>query len=152
MRLPMLPSMLISILNASRCWRGLALALLFIASLVLLRPAWSATAVCRAANGGEHIELPVPASVDPFEFHSAEFAHRFRVSAQYLQPPGKLKTYVYDFRAEKIGKPAAVLIHAAEYRLSDADCREHADGFGLNKVYSRNYEREIFLQCFAVCD
>ena len=148
----MLPSTVISILNSSRCSRSFALALLLIASVAVLRPAWSATAVCRADNGGEHLELPVPASADPFEFHSAEFAHRFRVSAQYLQPPGKLKTYVYDFRAEKGGNPAAVLIHAAEYRLSDADCRGYADGFGLNKVYSRNYEREIFLQCFAVCD
>lgn len=116
-------------------------------ALALAPSAWPAAALCRAENGGERIELHVPPSADPFEFHSAEFEQRFRVSAQYLQPANKLKTYVYDFR----GKTVAV-IHAAEYRLDDAGCRSHADGFGLHRVYSRNYEREMALQCFAVCD
>ncbi len=110
-------------------------------------PAEAAAVVCQAENGGERIELRVPASADPFEFHTAEFAQRFRVSAQYLEPAQRLKTYVYDFRGQ-----TAVLVHTAQYRLGAADCHRHAEGFGLNKVYSRHYEREIFLQCFAVCD
>ncbi len=132
---------------ASTCIRALLLQGLFFSLAARAAPALAASAVCRAENGGERIVLDVPASPDPFVFHSAEFAQRFRVSAQLLPAAGKLKTYVYDFRGE-----TAALIHAAEYRLSDADCRAHTAGFGLNKIYSRNYEREIFLQCFAICD
>ena len=136
--------MLMPILDRCRVLPCVALA----AAMAVHAPlAWSTEAVCRAENGGDRIVLPVPASADPFAFHSAEFAERFRVSAQYLQSANKLKTFVYDFRAD-----TAVLIHAAEYRLDDASCSTHKDGFGLNKVYSRNYEREIFVQCFAVCD
>jgi len=117
--------------------RALLLQGFFFALSAAAVPAFAASAVCRAENGGERIALDVPASPE----------QRFRVSAQYLQPAGKLKTFVYDFRGD-----TAALIHAAEYRLGDADCSAHAAGFGLNKIYSRNYEREIFLQCFAVCD
>ena len=132
---------------ASRRIRALLPQGFFFVLAIAASPAFATGAVCRAENGGERITLEVPASPDPFEFHSAEFDERFRVSAQYLQPAGKLKTYVYDFRGD-----TAALIHAAEYRLSDADCSTHTEGFGLNKIYSRNYEREIFFQCFAVCE
>jgi hypothetical protein len=109
--------------------------------------ALAAGVVCRAANGNERYELQPPPSQDPFIFTSVDFDGRFRVSAQHLRPAGKVKTYVYDFRGDTV-----VLIHAAEYRLDDVNCRQHAEGFGLNKIYSRNYERELFLQCFAICD
>ena len=132
---------------ASTRIRALLLQGFFFALSAAAVPAFAASAVCRAENGGERIALDVPASPDPFVFHTAEFDQRFRVSAQYLQPVNKLKTYVYDFRGD-----TAALIHAAEYRLDDAGCSAHVAGFGLNKIYSRNYEREMFLQCFAVCD
>ncbi len=131
----------------SSCIRALLLQGFFFVLAASAPPVLAASALCRAENGGERFALEVPASPDPFAFHTAEFDQRFRVSAQYLQPANKLKTYVYDFRGD-----TAVLIHAAEYRLGDADCRAHVAGFGLNKIYSRNYEREIFFQCFAVCD
>lgn len=119
-------------------------------ALALIAPVASSTeALCVAENGGERLELRVPASADPFEFHSVEFDQRFRLSAQYLSSANKLKTYVYDFRGD-----TAVVIHAAEYALADADCRSHGEGkgFGLHRVYSRHYEREMALQCHAVCD
>lgn len=116
--------------------------------LALAAPAaWSASVLCRAENGGERLQLRVPPSADPFEFHSIEFDRRFRVSAQYLADANKLKTYVYDFRGE-----TAVLIHMAEYPLAGRVCPAAAVGLGLHRVYSRNYEREISLQCFAACD
>ena len=72
---------------------------------------------------------------------------RFRFQAQYLESRAKLKTYVYELRERT---PA--LIHASENPLSPSNCAQRQEGFGLNKVYSADLEREMFFQCFAVCE
>jgi hypothetical protein len=71
----------------------------------------------------------------------------FRFSAQYLAERGKLKTYVYHDAKDRY-----VLIHAAEYSLTQAHCGQHSNNFGLHKIYSARMEKELFLQCVAVCE
>jgi hypothetical protein len=81
---------------------------------------------------------------DPYSFTNNDTLGAFRFSAQYMKDAGKLKTYVYHD-----AKNRYVLIHAAEYQVSD--CRLHQAGFGINRVYSAKFEKEFTFQCHSVC-
>ena len=109
--------------------------------------AGSVKATCSAEYGGITETLMLMPATDVFTFQSASLGDRFEFRAQYLEDRAKLKTYVYELREN-----APALIHANEQRLSPSNCAHQSAGFGLNKVYSSDLEREMFFQCFAVCD
>ena len=67
--------------------------------------------------------------------------------AQFLQERAKLKTYVYELRSH-----VPTLIHASEHMLSAPRCEPPPGSLGLNKVYSSDLEREMFFQCFVMCE
>ena len=104
-------------------------------------------ATCTADYGGITETLTLAPAPDVFSFESASLGDRFEFRAQYLEDRAKLKTFVYEFR-----EAVPALIHANEQRLSPSNCQQRVEGFGLNKVYSSDLEREMFFQCFAVCD
>ena len=102
---------------------------------------------CSAEYGGTTAHIDVRPTDDVYAMTTTDVLSPFRFSAQYLAEYGKLKTYVYHD-----AKSRYVLIHAAEYTLTQAHCSQHQSGFGLNKIYSARMEKELFMQCFAVCE
>jgi hypothetical protein len=102
---------------------------------------------CTAEYGGKTAHVNVRPTRDVFSMTTSDALSPFRFSAQYLAESGKLKTYVYHDAKERY-----VLIHAAEYALTQANCSQHLNNFGLHKIYSARMEKELFLQCVAVCE
>ena len=102
---------------------------------------------CTAEYGGKTAHVNVRPTRDVFAMTTNDALSPFRFSAQYLAESGKLKTYVYHDAKERY-----VLIHAAEYALTQANCSQHSNNFGLHKIYSARMEKELFLQCVAVCE
>jgi hypothetical protein len=102
---------------------------------------------CTAEYGGKTAHVNVRPTIDVFAMTTNDALSPFRISAQYLVERGKLKTYVYHDAKERY-----VLIHAAEYSLSQANCSQHSNNFGLHKIYSARMEKELFLQCVAECE
>lgn len=102
---------------------------------------------CDAEYGMISEKLAIAASPDVFAFHSLNLGDRFVFKAQFLQERAKLKTYVYELRSQ-----APTLIHAGEHLLSAPRCDPPSGSLGLNKVYSSDLEREMFFQCFVVCE
>ncbi len=108
--------------------------------------------VCDADYGGRMERLQLVPATDVFERQSVTLGKRFRFSAQYLPERAKLKTWVYELRER-----GPALLHAAEYPLpadacANSDAPTAVRSFGLNKVYSSDYERELFFQCRPGCD
>lgn len=122
---------------------GLLLSLL----LVFSEQAVATEARCIAEFGGKTATLTAEPVADVYRFVTDDALAPFRVSVQYLSQRGKLKMYAYHDAKERF-----VLIHAAEYALSDANCTQFAQGFGLNRIYSARMEKELLFQCFAVCN
>ncbi len=102
--------------------------------------------ICEIEYASEVTSLKPAASFDPYEITKADLPGNFRFSAQHLLGGNKLKTFVYHYAKERY-----ILIHAAEYRVEETDCKRYEHGFGLNKVYSAHMERELFFQCRSVC-
>ncbi len=102
---------------------------------------------CTAEYGGKTAHVNVRPTSDVFAMTTNDALSPFRISAQYLAERGKLKTYVYHDAKERY-----VLIHAAEYSLSQANCSQHSNNFGLHKIYSARMEKELFLQCVVECE
>ena len=108
------------------------------------------TLSCEADYGGHAEKLTLQPTTDVYATQSVALAQRFRFNAQYLSDRAKLKTWVYELRER-----GPVLLHAAEYPLQ-ADACGAADAsstdFGLNKVYSSDFERELFFRCVRRCE
>lgn len=102
---------------------------------------------CEAEYGLISEKFPIAASSDVFTFHSLNLGDRFVFKAQFLQERAKLKTYVYELRSH-----VPTLIHASEHMLSAPRCKPPPGSLGLNKVYSSDLEREMFFQCFVMCE
>ncbi len=125
----------------------LVLALSLCTAALTGSPALALSVRCEAEYGAQTEQLLIAAAPDALSFEKVNIGDRFRFQAHYLADRAKLKTYVYELRAK-----VPTLIHAAEYLLSPQECTGRSRGFGLNKVYSSDLEREMFFQCFAVCD
>lgn len=102
--------------------------------------------LCEIEHESQIISLTPIASVDPYEKNKVDLSGNFRFYAQHLPSRNKLKTFVYHYSKER-----HVLIHAAEYRVEETDCKRYEHGFGLNKVYSADLERELLFQCRSIC-
>lgn len=122
---------------------------LFIPASLTMSLAWSGEVHvrCSAEYGGKTAHIDVRPTDDVYAMTTTDVLSPFRFSAQYLAERGKLKTYVYHD-----AKSRYVLIHAAEYSLTQAHCSHHQSGFGLNKIYSARMEKELIMQCFALCE
>ena len=111
------------------------------------------TARCEADYGGRAEKLVLPPTTDVYATQSVTLGKRFRFQAQYLSERGKLKTWVYELRER-----GPVPLHAAEYPLPADACHAGSAGgkrmtdFGLNKVYSSDFERELFFRCTSTCE
>ena len=106
-------------------------------------------ASCEADYGGRTEKLSLPPTTDVYATQSATLGNRFRFQAQYLSGRSKLKTWVYELRER-----GPLLLHAAEYPLPADACSAGTAGstdFGLNKVYSSDFERELFFRCSSLC-
>ena len=110
-------------------------------------PAYGVTVRCEAEYATITKNVSLAPVNDVFDAQSLILGGRFQFRAQYLQDRGKLKTWVYELRTD-----AAALIHASEHPLSSQICAQAPRDFGLNKVYSSDLQREMFFQCFAVCE
>lgn len=110
-------------------------------------------AVCEADYGGRAERLVLQPTTDAYATQSVMLGNRFRFQAQYLSARGKLKTWVYEMRER-----SPVPLHAAEYPLPADTCQSGSPGgaritdFGLNKVYSSDFERELFFRCTSSCE
>jgi hypothetical protein len=102
--------------------------------------------VCEVEYASVVTSLKPAASFDPYETTRIDLSGNFRFSAQHLLSSGKLKTFVYHYAKDRY-----VLLHAAEYRVNQAECSQYQQGFGLNKVYTTELEREFLFQCRSVC-
>lgn len=102
--------------------------------------------ICELEYASEITSVIPIASFDPYEKSRADLGGNFRFYAQYLRGSNKLKTFVYHD-----AKARYVLIHAAEYRVEETDCKRYEHGFGLNKIYSADLERELLFQCRSIC-
>jgi hypothetical protein len=122
---------------------------LFSAASLTMSVAWSGEVHvrCNVEYGGKTVHVEVRPTDDVYAMTTTDVLSPFRFSAQYLAERGKLKTYVYHD-----AKNRYVLIHAAEYTLTQAHCSQHQSDFGLHKVYSARMEKELFMQCLAHCD
>lgn len=120
--------------------------LLGICLIAVEAKALESRARCTAEYGGKTVNLEIQPTADVYTVTTSDALAPFRVSAQYLSDRGKLKTYAYHDAKDRY-----VLIHAAEYQLNNANCSQHASGFGLNRIYSARLEKELQFQCFAVC-
>lgn len=119
-------------------------------TLCCLVPAAYATSIqltCEADYGGRTERIKVLPTPDVFAFHAVDLGSRFRFVAQYLEPQSKLKTFVYELREQ-----SPVLIHAGEFQLPLNHCPLPHSDFGLNKIYSSDFGRELFFQCSADCE
>ncbi len=144
----------------------LALATTLVAGVIAVSVVWAAAPesgtsipvripapICEADYGGRMERLQPPPTTDVYERQSVTLGKRFRFSAQYLPERAKLKTWVHELRER-----GPALLHAAEYPLPANACAHSGTegsagrSFGLNKVYSSDYERELFFQCRPGCD
>ncbi len=102
--------------------------------------------ICEVEYASAVTSLKPVASFDPYETTKIDLPGDFRFSAHYLLGANKLKTFVYHYAKDRY-----VLLHAAEYRVDKTACGQYEQGFGLNKVYSFEMERELLFQCRSLC-
>ncbi len=105
---------------------------------------------CEADYGGRTEKLALRPTTDVYATQTVELGKRFRFNAQYLADREKLKTWVYELRER-----GPLLLHAAEYTLRADACGKAGatmSDFGLNKVYSSDFERELFFRCVRTCE
>lgn len=102
--------------------------------------------ICEVEYASIVTSLKPAVSSDPYETTRIDLPGNFRFSAQHLLNSDKLKTFVYHYAKDRY-----VLLHAAEYRVNQVECSQYEQGFGLNKVYSAELEREFLFQCRSVC-
>lgn len=108
--------------------------------------AYAIDLICEIKYASSVTSIKPVASHDPYEIIKIDLPGNFRFSAQHLLGADKLKTFVYHHAKERY-----VLIHAAEYRVDKNNCSKYEKGFGLNRVYSAELERELLFQCKSLC-
>ncbi len=102
---------------------------------------------CSAEYGGKTAHIDVRPTDDVYAMTTTDVLSPFRFSAQYLAEYGKLKTYVYHD-----AKSRYVLIHAAEYTLTQAHCSQHQSGFGLNQCVSNKFFKDaLLIRLISLC-
>lgn len=109
--------------------------------------------LCVIKVSGTENTLNIKATQDPYTLNTLNLDGGFRFSGQVLQDAitkqNKLKTFTYHE-----SKNRYVLIHASENKLDKASCtsaKNTAQEFGLQRVYSHKYERELSYSCKSIC-
>lgn len=109
--------------------------------------------LCVIKVSGTENTLNIKATHDPYALATQNLEGGFRFSAQVLQDAvskqSKLKTFVYHESKDRY-----VLVHASENQLDKAGCMSAPTSiqeFGLQRVYSHKYERELSYSCKRVC-
>lgn len=102
--------------------------------------------LCHIVYGGEHFEVPVEPTDDPYRVAARPVGRYFTFKAVYVPPTGAhavLALYVYGMAS---GEP--VLIHQAKFRPPLADHGEY--GFtGFQSVYEPTKGSELQYWCEA---
>lgn len=123
---------------------------IFAAFVCCAFPAIAQDAVCEVKVSGTENSFEIKRSSDPFALNTHDLEGGFRFSAQVYQDPktgqSKLKTFTYHQ-----SKNRYVLVHASESGIDTASCQTAKNGFGLQRVYSHKFERELSFSCKAVC-
>jgi hypothetical protein len=110
-------------------------------------------ALCVIKVSGTENTLNIKATQDPYTLSTLNLEGGFRFSGQVLQDAitkqSKLKTFTYHESKDRY-----VLIHASENKLDTASCtsaKNATQEFGLQRVYSHKYERELSYSCKSIC-
>ena len=124
--------------------------------LILLFAAGSAIAQetsCVIKVSGTENAVKLKTTQDPYVLNSIKLERGFRFSGQVLQDAvtkqKKLKTFVYHE-----SKKRYVLIQASENKLDEANCagaKSTTQEFGLQRVFSHEYEFELSYSCKTTC-
>jgi hypothetical protein len=124
--------------------------------LILLFAAGSAIAQetsCVIKVSGTENTVKLKTTQDPYALNTINLESGFRFSGQVLQDAvtkqNKLKTFVYHE-----SKKRYVLIQASENKLDEANCagaKSTTQEFGLQRVYSHEYEFELSYICKTTC-
>jgi hypothetical protein len=108
---------------------------------------------CVIKVSGTENTFNIKATQDPYALSTFNLDGGFRFSGQVLQDAitkqSKLKTFTYHESKDRY-----VLIHASENKLDAASCTSAKNAtheFGLQRVYSHKYERELSFSCKSIC-
>jgi hypothetical protein len=125
-------------------------------ALMLLFGTGSAIAqetLCVIKVSGTENAVNIKTTQDPYVLNTMNLESGFRFSGQVLQDAvtkqHKLKTFVYHE-----AKNRYVLIQASEHKLDIANCtdaKNMTQEFGLQRVYSHEYEFELSYRCRSTC-
>nr|WP_314858137.1 hypothetical protein [uncultured Undibacterium sp.] len=109
--------------------------------------------LCVIKVSGTENTVNIKATQDPYALSTLNLEGGFRFSGQVLQDAvtkqSKLKTFTYHESKDRY-----VLIHASENMLDTAICtsaKKATQEFGLQRVYSHKYERELSFSCKTTC-
>ena len=97
--------------------------------------------LCDTSSSNEQHQLILRKTDDIYSFSKYDFEDGYRIAAQYLSQPEKLKIYIYS----NVSKNRYVLISSQEYLLDSTHLLN--DSFGNYKFYADKLERELFLSC-----
>jgi hypothetical protein len=102
------------------------------------------TIVCGAETSDQELSVTLQPNSDVFDLQHMNFENGHRVSLQWLNNPGRLKTYVYDDSKKRL-----VVLNSQVYVLGlVAECGQRVVDA---RTYSGEYERELTLQCEWSC-
>jgi hypothetical protein len=129
------------------------LAILCLGQLSSANTAFAQETICEIKVSGTENTLKLKSTHDPYTISTLNLDGGFRFSGQVLHDAktkqSKLKTFVYHESKERY-----VLIHASENKVDAASCASEKNtqsDFGLQRVYSHKYERELSFTCKTVC-
>ncbi len=115
--------------------------------------AFAQETLCLIKVSGTEKTVNIKMTQDPYVLNTLNLESGFRFSGQILQDAvtkqNKLKTFVYHE-----AKNRYVLIHASENRLDIAGCanaKNTTQEFGLQRLYSYEYEFELSYSCKSSC-
>lgn len=111
-------------------------------------------ALCEIKVSGTENILKLKTTQDPYAVSTLNLDGGFRFTGQVLRDAKtkqtKLKTFVYHESKERY-----VLIHASENKIDATSCtsiKNPQTDFGLQRVYSHKFERELNFTCKTVCN
>ena len=115
--------------------------------------AFAQETLCLIKVSGTENTVNIKTTHDPYVLSTLNLESGFRFSGQILQDAvtkqHKLKTFVYHE-----AKNRYVLIHASENRVDIAGCanaKNTTQEFGLQRLYSYEYEFELSYSCKSSC-